>query len=60
MSNEIGYGAAAIKAGEVKYQQSLVDLLKQAAQKPEQTDAKSATAAKYADAQVGQHLDVKA
>jgi len=35
MSNEIGYGAAAIKAGEVKYQQSMVELVKQSAKKPE-------------------------
>ena len=60
MSNDIGYGAAAIKAGEVRYQQSLVDLLKQSAQKPERTDTQSAAAAKYADAQVGQNVDIKA
>ena len=60
MSNDIGYGAAAIKAGDVKYQQSLVDLLKQSAQQPEKTSTQSAAAAKYADVQKGRNLDIKA
>ncbi len=33
MSNEIGYGASAIKAGETRYQQAVANLLKNAAQK---------------------------
>lgn len=60
MSNSIGYGAAAIKAADVNYQQNLVELLKQAAQKPEKTDTQPAPTAKYADTQKGRYLDVKA
>ena len=63
MSSEIGYGAAAIRAGEVKYQQKLGDLMKQAAtKKPANDDAasKPVAASKPADTQVGRNVDVKA
>jgi hypothetical protein len=55
MSNDIGYGAAAIRAGDVKYQQRIVDLLKEAA-KP----AEDVKPAKPSDPAVGRNLDVKA
>lgn len=61
MSNTIGYGAAAIRAGEVKYQQSLVDLMKQAAEKPEKDRTAAAEeTAKPADEKVGRNVDIKA
>jgi hypothetical protein len=63
MSNDIGYGASAIRAGEVKYQQKLVDLMRQAATKKPANDAAPAEAkasAKPADANVGRSVDIKA
>jgi len=66
MSSSIGYGAAAIRAGEVNYQQSLVNLLKEAAKQPDEAKTKQSDAAKteqpapkHAD-HVGKKLDVKA
>lgn len=56
MSSDIGYGAASIRAGEVKYQQRMVDLLKQAAKPAEEEKP----AAKPSDPAVGRKLDVKA
>lgn len=41
MTSEIGYGAAAIKAGEVKYQEAMVKMLKEAAKQPETQVEKS-------------------
>ena len=58
MSSSIGYGAAAIRAGDVKYQQSLVNLLKEAAKQPDEAKAEQ-PASKSADL-VGKNLDVKA
>lgn len=57
MSNDIGYGAAAIKAGEVRYQQSMVDLLKQSAEKK---DSKSEAAESKPAEHVGKNVDMKA
>jgi hypothetical protein len=57
MSSEIGYGYQAIKAGEVKYQQAMVDLVKKSAEKPEQ---KSEAAQSKPAAHVGKNVDVKA
>ena len=58
MSSSIGYGAAAIRAGDVKYQQSLVNLLKEAAKQPD--EAKTEQPAPSQADHVGKHLDVKA
>ena len=58
MSSSIGYGAAAIRAGDVKYQQSLVNLLKDAAKAPEA--AKTEQPAPSHPDHVGKKLDVKA
>ena len=58
MSSSIGYGAAAIRAGEVKYQQSLVNLLKEAAKQPDAAKTEQ-PAPSHAD-HVGKNLDVKA
>ncbi len=60
MSNDIGYGAAAIKAGDVKYQQSLIDLMKQAAAKKPANDTEPPPPAKSADPNVGRKVDIKA
>lgn len=62
MSNEIGYGAAAIRDVNVKYQQKLVDLMKEAAsRKPANDTAPADTkSAKPADSNVGRTVDVKA
>jgi hypothetical protein len=58
MSSEIGYGYSAIKAGETRYQQALVDLVKESAQK---SDANASTEqSKSAPPQMGKHLDLKA
>lgn len=55
MSNDIGYGAAAIRSGDVKYQASLVDLLKQAGDnKPEKHTVPEAKPAE------GHTVDIKA
>ena len=56
MSSEIGYGASAIKAGETRYQQAVVNLLKDASKKPEA----SAAAVAATPAHVGKNVDVKA
>ena len=58
MISSIGYGAAAIRAGNVKYQQSLVNLLKDAAKPPD--DAKTERPAPSHPDHVGKKLDVKA
>ena len=58
MSSSIGYGAAAIRAGEVKYQQSLVNLLKEAAKQPDEAKTEQ-PASKSAD-HVGKNLDITA
>ena len=61
MSNDIGYGASAIKAGEVKYQQSLVDLMRQAATKKPANDSTATTpAASQPPSGTGTQVDVKA
>lgn len=60
MSNEIGYGAAAIRAGEVKYQQAMVDMLKKAAAEPKTADVERTQQSKPADEKVGRNLDIKA
>lgn len=59
MSSEIGYGAAAIRSGEVRYQQSLVELMKQSAKKPE-TEASSDTAKSKPAEHTGKKVDVTA
>jgi hypothetical protein len=66
MSSSIGYGAAAIRAGDAKYQQSLVNLLKDAAKQPDEAKTQHADEAKPeppapkpAD-HVGKKLDVTA
>ncbi|MDR3528672.1 MAG: hypothetical protein P4L57_15485 [Rhizomicrobium sp.] len=56
MSSDIGYGASAIKAGETRYQQAVVNLLKDAAKK---TDAAPSTIVDT-PAHVGKNLDVNA
>jgi hypothetical protein len=58
MSSSIGYGAAAIRAGDAKYQQSLVNLLKDAAKQPDEPKTEQ-PAPKSAD-HVGKKLDVTA
>jgi hypothetical protein len=62
MSSEIGYGAAAIRAGEVKYQEKIVDLMKQAAARKPANDTEPAEAksAKPSDKSVGRNVDIKA
>jgi len=55
MSSEIGYGANAIKAGETRYQQAVVNLMK-SAQKPEATPSTVV----MTPAHVGKNMDVKA
>lgn len=56
MTSEIGYGAAAIKAGEVKYQHAIADLVKEAGKKSD-----SQAAAKSAPPEhVGKKVDVSA
>jgi len=54
MSSEIGYGASAIKAGETRYQQAVVNLLKDAAKKPEVAPVAATPA------HVGKNVDVNA
>lgn len=56
MSNDIGYGAAAIRAGDAKYHQRLVDLMKQAAKPAEDVKPAAQSTAPAA----GHTLDVKA
>ena len=58
MSSSIGYGAAAIRAGDVKYQQSLINLVKDAAKEPD--SAKTERRAPSHPDHVGKKLDVKA
>lgn len=58
MSSEIGYGASAIKAGETRYQQALVDLVKESAKKQEADPSTSKDAP--TPSHVGKNLDVKA
>jgi len=58
MSSSIGYGAAAIRAGDVKYQQSLINLVKDAAKEPD--TAKTERPARSHPDHVGKKLDVKA
>jgi hypothetical protein len=61
MASEIGYGAAVIKAGEVKYQQALVNMMKQAAQ---QADTNQQSAQQSAKSQppehAGKNVDISA
>ncbi len=59
MSSEIGYGASAIKAGETRYQQALVNLLKESAKKPE-ADATSPSTVVTTPSHVGNNVDVTA
>jgi hypothetical protein len=58
MSSEIGYGYSAIKAGETRYQQALVDLVKESAQKSDASAPKEQS--KSAPEHLGKHLDLKA
>ena len=67
MSNTIGYGAAAIRAGDVKYQQAMVEMLKKSAQTPEKANSKADAdkiaaeqTAKHRAADSGHAVDVKA
>jgi hypothetical protein len=62
MSSEIGYGAAAIRAGETRYQEKLVELMKQAASRKPANDAEPAEtkSAKPSDTSVGRNVDIKA
>ena len=57
MSSEIGYGASAIKAGETRYQQAVVNLLKDAGKKQ---DAAPSTIVAAPPPHIGQNLDVNA
>jgi|GEM_PF-1300147 len=59
MSSEIGYGAAAIRSGEVRYQQSVVELMKQSAKKPETETSSDTTKSKPSEHQ-GKKVDVTA
>ncbi len=60
MSNDIGYGAAAIRAGDAKYQHSLVDLLKQSADRKPAEKSEDPKPAKPSNEAVGRKVDVQA
>lgn len=62
MSSEIGYGASAIRSGEVKYQEKLVDLMRQAAAKKPANDAapEEVKQAPPAETHKGRNVDIKA
>jgi hypothetical protein len=55
MSSEIGYGASAIKAGETRYQQAVVNLMK-ATQKQEANPSTVVMTPEH----VGKNMDVRA
>jgi hypothetical protein len=61
MSSEIGYGASAIRSGEVKYQEKIVDLMRQAAaKKPANDTTEEVKQAPPAETHKGRNLDIKA
>lgn len=61
MSSEIGYGAATIKAGEVRYHEALAKLVKSAAHpKSDGTAPSTIVTDSSTAAHVGKTVDVKA